>query len=416
MAYAFKGLAPQADFSSHDVALIASELAGTGESTLRDLPSGCKKDEVLNALLQNGFVVQLDGGLGWSLTDLGKQRLSFGWTLERPTLVCMPREIPIADKTEWELVHALREDGWVWQRWVPPSQRRKRGPVQPEAYYLGEPKIWFTSGTSVCWSYLCVLLQAPALVAEGLSMVPHGREAALYDRILTGNFDLSKRKRAVALHMLEDVIEGGPQDVPALQDEHAFPEAGNPEDGESEDLEPSDQEGNDEAASEGDEDDGGGDLATDGGADPLGDGASDADAAEPAADAQPDHPAAVEQVLRSGRFGIFRMTPKQPSDRIPFGGYEASCPFHRKNSRTGCKKFCRMTEAGPAARRDTLLRLMHWCTLAVYHNRQRKHLWHFPELDECPLAHVILARRINEPPDDAVRTDEEIDLDGEDSV
>ena len=49
----------------------------------------------------------------------------------------------------------------------------------------------------------------------------------------------------------------------------------------------------------------------------------------------------VLDMLHSSRFGCFSLLPKQPgsSGTGRFGGFQGSCPFHKKNSKTGCKKF-----------------------------------------------------------------------------
>ena len=36
----------------------------------------------------------------------------------------------------------------------------------------------------------------------------------------------------------------------------------------------------------------------------------------------------AEAVLRRGHFGCFTITPRQPADKPPFGGYQARCPWH----------------------------------------------------------------------------------------
>ena len=46
-----------------------------------------------------------------------------------------------------------------------------------------------------------------------------------------------------------------------------------------------------------------------------------------------------DEVLRSGWWGCFRITPKQPSKASRFGGFQVACPFHRLNDKTDCKKF-----------------------------------------------------------------------------
>ena len=49
----------------------------------------------------------------------------------------------------------------------------------------------------------------------------------------------------------------------------------------------------------------------------------------------------VAKLLSSSRWGVFRITPKQPGSKGGglYGGYEGTCCFHRKNDKTGCKKY-----------------------------------------------------------------------------
>ena len=46
-------------------------------------------------------------------------------------------------------------------------------------------------------------------------------------------------------------------------------------------------------------------------------------------------------VLDAVPSGAFRITPKQPAQAgaDKFGGFQTTCPFHKKNASTGCKKL-----------------------------------------------------------------------------
>ena len=71
------------------------------------------------------------------------------------------------------------------------------------------------------------------------------------------------------------------------------------------------------------------------------------------------------------RWGAFRFTPKGSPNTEGFG-WEASCPFHRKNDSTGCKKSLSVAVAGSSDR--AIHALKYWCTAALDVDRQWKHL------------------------------------------
>ena len=62
------------------------------------------------------------------------------------------------------------------------------------------------------------------------------------------------------------------------------------------------------------------------------------------------------------RWGAFRFTPKGSPNTEGFG-WEASCPFHRKNDSTGCKKSLSVAVAGSSDR--AIHALKYWCTAAL---------------------------------------------------
>ena len=71
------------------------------------------------------------------------------------------------------------------------------------------------------------------------------------------------------------------------------------------------------------------------------------------------------------RWGAFRFTPKGSPNTEGFG-WEASCPFHRKNDSTGCKKSLSVAVAGSSDR--AIHAFQYWCTAALDVDRQWKHL------------------------------------------
>eukprot|EP00969_Alexandrium_andersonii_P359475 15453302-Alexandrium_andersonii.AAC.1 len=83
-------------------------------------------------------------------------------------------------------------------------------------------------------------------------------------------------------------------------------------------------------------------------------------------------------LISPGPWGCFRITAKQPltSDRShgtgKFGGFEASCPWH-KNTKTGCKRFFASLGPDESSYRDSLVKCMFWCVQARSVARQWQH-------------------------------------------
>eukprot|EP00971_Amphidinium_carterae_P350631 6491656-Amphidinium_carterae.4 len=126
-----------------------------------------------------------------------------------------------------------------------------------------------------------------------------------------------------------------------------------------------------------------------------------ADNAEDNAEAEAEAVLATYLHLKTKKRGGFTLTPKQAAGRggldrrYPdihikatgdlhstfhctagrYGGFQASCPFHKKNSRTGCKRFIQVTGAKLQDRRDALLKCLYWCLEARHHHRQRWHVY-----------------------------------------
>ena len=124
-------------------------------------------------LAGQGLVVALGraaaqgGGSGvgpseFCLTADGAEKLKLAWKLERPFLVCALRpEVPLEDRTLYELILLLRANGWRWQLWLPESRRNART-IIPPGYRHGDDKVWF-SGRSPWRPYLMCLLKAEDL-------------------------------------------------------------------------------------------------------------------------------------------------------------------------------------------------------------------------------------------------------------
>ena len=125
---------------------------------------------------------------------------------------------------------------------------------------------------------------------------------------------------------------------------------------------------------------------------------------EPAAAGVP-RPLAGREHLEEGEgylWGPFRLTPK------PGGAWQARCPFHRLNRKTGCKKSLGVAGMSSA---EIQLRLKHWCCQVALFDRQRHHRSFDVAVGFCPPQAVVEALRRPEIdiPAVPVPTDEELD-------
>eukprot|EP00971_Amphidinium_carterae_P348204 6490377-Amphidinium_carterae.1 len=121
-------------------------------------------------------------------------------------------------------------------------------------------------------------------------------------------------------------------------------------------------------------------------------------------------PLAVGLVETVAKWGAFRFTPKQRSDTRPYGGIEATCPFHKKSEATGCKKYMALRDGTAATRVATIKCLQAWCAAAPLYDRQRQHLHHFLHPVSAPPDQAVLdAGYIADRPAVPVLTDLELD-------
>eukprot|EP00971_Amphidinium_carterae_P341369 6480128-Amphidinium_carterae.8 len=102
-----------------------------------------------------------------------------------------------------------------------------------------------------------------------------------------------------------------------------------------------------------------------------------------------DEEAASYVHLRVRKRGGFTFTPKQGRGQGgtagTFGGIQASCPWHARNDKTGCRKFMSMTSGSPQARLEVMRQLCYWCIHGHNCDRQRLHLTlHIPDATATP--------------------------------
>ena len=121
-------------------------------------------DDVMAHLTHEGVVewhTASTGARGWRMTAQGMQRLLFGRRLDpNPTNVFDVRwDIPLADRTEFELLETLKAAGWTWRKWRALSQRGRSAAI-PDGFKPGDAKVFFTPGHTVARPYIIALLKA----------------------------------------------------------------------------------------------------------------------------------------------------------------------------------------------------------------------------------------------------------------
>ena len=388
---------------------------------------------LLESLQRLGLVLCAgEQDLRWRLSEVGTRALSSCCRLSAPVNVFhVPDNLKIADATVYEVIMLLQANGWVWQAWVPVSKRTRRMALQGRTfddYARGKQKIWY-SGEVPSLPYLRVLWDAEKIFDLGLPAIPHGREDACYKALLRGEVDEELARGAIL-----------PPDVDAIPDRESDDDAV---------LRALEQLENDPEPDE-DLPDIERELVE--AFELLENGATSAEEEQPASPARPAGPEIgdlgdrrVDEVppaepvavhrgprdgvanprpkraaapagegpqLEGGFFGIFRITAKKAGTvgGGAHGGYQATCLFHKKNDKTGCKRFLSCESSNESDRQMTLRRLMWWCTLAQQHSTQRNHLSVPLPTETCPPLAVLEAQcsLIERPEPASIKTDVEI--------
>lgn len=392
-----------------------------------------------DALEQAGYVDR-DGPSSFALTVAGVSNLRSVVVLKEPRRVCDPRPgLAICDRTSFEMMLALRDAQWEWKAFPPKKQDR-----DALTYKVGDPLIWYSMSNSPNKLYLQCLLQAEDLQLQGIEEIPHysSKPAQVYGGILRGIRPAGHHQVA-----LGNDVEGE-EPLPRCDDEQL---ADLSEEGMSEiDIEDELERIFDEAVTPDD-----GHAAPDGGSatpvagSPVADGSATPVAGPPVAGGSasplvgspvddddmfgdgligdiggPPPPAALPipppPPLRPGgqaghvagvreQWGCFRISHLAKNPSRQFGAFEASCPFHRRNRMTGCKKMCRLTSEDPAHIELGKMVIKNWCSMAQGFDRQRHHMVQPLEWDMLPASAVIESRCVDRGPDEDVLDDEDLD-------
>ena len=398
------------------------------------LPESSLPQNVLRSLFDSGFLIQCGNGAfddsGVALSDLAISKVHVMCPLQNPQAVCSIQSRKLSDYDLMELMIALDQKDWIWKPL--PNKNRDKLFFEP-----GQPLEWYSQSHCVNRAYLQCLLSADALFRQGVARIPHwtSKPVEVYPALLRGEQPVPIN-RPLALE----------PDLPIDEDlalgDREFSQAPIPNNDLEEEGGSENDRRIDELAALFSEDESQGEW----GAGPAGSGvpaeflealekdsfpyspdedppaapatpefALTMEEAEAAAEAPvPDESASEEIVLEIGKpaaYGPFKLTAKQPSAKAgrTFGGIEASCPFHRKNKSTGCKKYLQLRSGDPDELSKCLRSLKMWCNSARLYDRQRDHLSHHITIDTAPADEVVSAGKITDGPAEKPKADDELD-------
>lgn len=358
------------------------------------------------------------------LTPHGMSRLQTATQLLDPQLVCVPRrDVALEDSTAFELLEQLSAIGWRWCRL--PSKPADRNAL---VFEEGSALVWYSNTNCPHRLYLLCLLKAEELRRRGILAIPHHAVAPkqVYGGILKGK----PPRRGPALEMLPDADEAPVPEVAAILDEAAG-DAGDGYDPDGPDaalegevmrlegeilriMEEEEEEDDKESLAEAEGVSEGAGSELDGSADAPDDGDDDVPPPPPLPP-PPAAPPAPPVVHRPGdvhRWGCFRLSILRPLASRPHGAIEAACPWHKKNSKTDCKKLVRMRDGTPAEADKVFRALKLWCVAGVDMNRQRHHMGIHVDVDDPPIAEAIEAMIITEGPLAPPTPDDALDVEG----
>ena len=118
----------------------------------------------LDRLLELGVVVRVADR--WFFTQVGVSRLATAERLEHRRAVFEPRsDVSIMSSTPYELMLVMREEGWTWRLWTPPSARTKKSLPICAGYAPGQAKVWCSTIVPSV-SYMRCLLMADDLLEK----------------------------------------------------------------------------------------------------------------------------------------------------------------------------------------------------------------------------------------------------------
>ena len=211
-----------ADLPEQDLSRLVTALVRNGALQRREPQHWLKVDGSLcsaaRALESLGFArceTLAPGDLYCCILDhsLRSDVLISSWALSDPQPALALRiDIALQDRTSWELLQILHDQGWSWAPWRSPLTISNKKNVSPIGYAPGDAKKIYSSPVSqtvICHYYLRALLSAEELCLR-LANVPHGRPSSHYKVILDGG-DLPPWKCAALCDGLRPDIETEPK-------------------------------------------------------------------------------------------------------------------------------------------------------------------------------------------------------------
>ena len=110
-------------------------------------------------------------------------------------------------------------------------------------------------------------------------------------------------------------------------------------------------------------------------------------------------------------WGVFLMT-RLPASSSSRGGWQATCPYHRKSQVTACRKACMAATTSQEASHRVLRQLKFWCLQAPTFDRQRAHILLDPRLEIILPPDEVLDAQVPTVVPQGVLTDEQLDAGG----
>ena len=116
-----------------------------------------------------------DGLSQWNLAPAALKEVLPVLQLCSPEPVLKTRiNLPLKDRTAFELLSIMNSEGWTWQR------RHPKQVAPPYAVADREPKVFYTSGIGLPEVYGRCLLDADRLGAQGVTHIEHGQVLGYY--------------------------------------------------------------------------------------------------------------------------------------------------------------------------------------------------------------------------------------------
>lgn len=402
----------QADLVRGVTSLInARALPGGEPFRSRNLPG-----TILNAMFRDGLIDRFnfrDGGRV-ALSELALPQIHVVGALENQKVVCSLPQGELSDYDLMELILALENKGWVWK--TLPKTKTAR---QKLCHVEGGALEWYSQSHVINKSYLQCLLESERLFQEGIVSIPHWtpKPSLTYPAILSGKgiqlieevpaleSDLPVERPSAALMAppvveeesdREMAVERQVDDILNMVEEleaHAMDDQGDVPSSRNSDIIVDVVEAISDPAP----------LAAEAAEAPDSDGAE--------ADQAPSSDSDIPRLGKPAAWGPFKLTVKQPSSAAgrAFGGIEASCPFHRKNEKTGCKKYLQLRSDQPDEFSKCLRSLKMWCNSAASYERQRDHLAHHISIDAAPPDAILEAGLIEDGPSERPTPDNVLD-------